>query len=189
MAGVNRYQGRNLAKSVSYANSFSFESERSTAPCVFVSYKGDDKPAAKKIVELLKYADVDVYFDEDDYMLTVANHIGDDRAVVNFIEEGVRNSTHILAVISDKTKESWWVSFEIGSARRKGCQVSYVALKDVDMLPSYLKIAEQITSDYSVNEWIKRNFQTYIAKSYSVRDISIPKLPVYDRTIAFYVKE
>jgi len=30
---------------------------------------------------------------------------------------GLTNCTHLLALISPKTKDSWWVPFEVGSAR------------------------------------------------------------------------
>lgn len=184
MSGRNLFQGHLVSKSVSYS-----ESTYTSKPCVFVSYKGDDKRAAQKIVALLKAADVDVYFDEDDYMLTVAAAQGDDTAVVKFIEDGIKVSTHILAVISNKTKESWWVSFEIGSGRRKGCHIAYVALEDVTSLPSYLKIATKITADASLATWIKANFVNYITKSYTFNEVSVPKLPRYDRTIGFYNQE
>ena len=182
MPGVNRFQSNNVAKA------FSNEVTTSSA-CVFVSYKGDDKRAAEKIAGLLMSAGIDVYFDTNDYMLSVANHKNDHASVVSFIEEGVKKSTHILAVLSSRTKESWWVSFEIGSGRRKGCKIAFVALEDVESLPSYLMIAEKITSEYSLAKWIRSNFSTYIAKSIGVNEVSVPKLPVIDKTITFYERE
>jgi TIR domain len=182
MTGTNRFQGSIVAKSYSYN-----ESSNYAKPCVFISYKGDDRSAAKIVAELLKAADVDVYFDEFDTMLTVANLANDHVSVVKFIEDGVKISTHVLAVISNKTKESWWVPFEVGSARRKACHIAYLALEDVQSLPSYLKVATQIKSDSGVANWIKQNFSSIVAKSYTANNVGVPRIPVADtRIISFY---
>ena len=182
MRGINRFL-QPVAKSYS---SFS-EQVQSGNTCVFVSYKGNDKDAARAIANALMAAGIDVYFDENDAMLTAANIAGRHAEVVDFIEKGVEKSSHILAVISERTKGSWWVSFEIGSGRRKKCHIAYVALQDVQNLPSYLMIAHQITSDRSLYRWIRDSLPHTVEKSvnFSESSVSIPNLPIQDRAIPF----
>lgn len=183
MPGKNRFHAAVLKSAGIY-------SEQPQGPCVFVSYKGDDKPAARAVVEVLKNNNIDYYFDEHDQMLRIA-HAGQDHAgVVRFIEEGVAASTHILAVISNKTKESWWVSFEIGSGRRKKAEVAYLALQDVHQLPSYLQIATQLKTDIDVGTWIRNNFGAFVTKSYTESSVSIPNVPYgYRSSILFYDRD
>ncbi|MDQ7792758.1 MAG: hypothetical protein RDV00_11725, partial [Clostridia bacterium] len=46
--------------------------------------------------------------------------------------------THILAVLSEKTKESWWVPFEIGIATEKEHTIASYLISSV-RLPEYLE--------------------------------------------------
>ena len=138
MPGVNRYS-REVAKSVNVS-----ERAGEIDPCVFISYKGEDRVAAAKIAGYIMSSGVDVYFDALDTNLAFANLSGHHQRVVDFIGLASRARTHILAVISQRTKVLVG-RFEIGSARRKRMPVAYVALEDVwNTLPSYLQ-TQQLT--------------------------------------------
>lgn len=173
-----------VAKSYHSTNTY----DRNRA-CVFISYKGADIDMARAAARALQAHEIDVWLDENDPLLTVASRTGNHAEVVSRIEEGISNSTHILVMISESTKESWWVSFEIGSARRKGVAVAYIPRNNIISLPSYLQIATQIKSDLSFIEWLKMHFTTFMTKAYSMdtTSASIPGIPIRERSqIPFY---
>jgi TIR domain len=177
MPGRNLYKlsatERILAKSMRAINS----------SCVFVSYRRTDYSAARKIADYLKNdVGVDIYFDEDDYGLSSAASVSDHNKVVDFIELGIATSTHILGVVSNSTRESWWVPYEIGAARQNVVmQVAYVVLDDVKLLPSYFQISKRILSDDELKNWATTLDPTRLAKTYlpAVPRPSIPGLPSY----------
>ncbi|MHA0048670.1 toll/interleukin-1 receptor domain-containing protein [Deinococcus sp. PEB2-67] len=188
MPGINRAvlseQTERIIKSFHSADPY--DGKRA---CVFISYKGADIDMARAAAKALKAQEIDIWFDEHDPLLTIANQAGNHAEVVRRIEEGIANSTHILVMISESTKESWWVSFEIGSARRKEAEVAYIPRNNVTYLPSYLKIATQIKSDLSFVDWVKTRFTTFMTKSYSMdtNSVSIPSIPIVERAeIPFY---
>src|SRR5438477_7977751 len=87
---------------------------------VFLSYSRQDKEKARDIAQALKASRVDYYFDEDDEELQLADENNDHVKVANCIENGLESCTHLLGIITDNTKGSWWVPYEIGSARGRG---------------------------------------------------------------------
>jgi hypothetical protein len=109
-------------------------------PCVFLSYKGDDAQSVRAIAEYLEEGGINVYLDVDDPGLQDAVRRGDDAAIARFIDLGIASSTHMMAIVSENTKSSWWVSYEVGYSKRNGNQIATLRLKDVIGLPSFLKI-------------------------------------------------
>lgn len=188
MPGINRANLREKTERLikSYSTTDPYDNSRA---CVFISYKGSDIDMARAAAKALKDQEIDVWFDENDPVLTAANLSGNHAEVVKRIEDAISNCTHILVMISESTKESWWVSFEIGSARRKGIEVAYIPRNNVTALPAYLQIATQIKADANFVNWVKTRFMTFMTKSYSMetRNVSIPDIPVVERApIPFY---
>ena len=83
-------------------------------PCVFLSYKKEDKNECRKIAEYLKEAEIDYYLDELDNALQQAAADGNPELITESIKKGIRESTHMLVVVSERTYKSQWVPFEIG---------------------------------------------------------------------------
>ena len=83
-------------------------------PCVFLSHKREDKNACKEIANYLKNAGIDYYLDEEDSKLQYASSIGDPIKITESIKNGIKESTHMMVVVSDKTYRSLWVPFEVG---------------------------------------------------------------------------
>lgn len=130
-------KGRNLALS---RMSTYMEGARKSS-CVFISHKKEDVDVARAISEyLMNKICVDVYFDENDNGLQAATQVEDDRYIVESIKRGLACSTHLLCLISDKTKLSWWVPYEIGIMDNKGLSITSLKLRGIDELPSFLKI-------------------------------------------------
>ncbi|MFH1170985.1 MAG: toll/interleukin-1 receptor domain-containing protein [bacterium] len=129
--------------------------------CVFISYRAGrhdpasgDKDAARQVVRLLNSLGVAVYFDEEDAALQAANSGGNDAAVVRYIEEGLASCSHLLGIISNNTKKSWWVPWEMGNAKARTMQMSYLIREDVLELPAYMKIVRPLLGTDDLVSWV-----------------------------------
>ncbi len=101
---------------------------------VFISHQKSDSELAGKISYHLKYNhQIDCYLDLVD---PNASQAGDE------LGEHLRNEmgkcTQLLAVVSEKTKGSWWVPWEIGVATEKDHPIATFS-GDNTILPEYLK--------------------------------------------------
>jgi len=124
--------------------------------CVFISHKKEDEDAAIAIGSYLTdVVGINIYLDVKDCILSEAVSAENDQKIVESIKRGLDYSTHLLCLISDKTKLSWWVPYEIGYADRQSIDVSVLKLKDVDDIPSYLKIKRTLYN--------KEDFLRYIS--------------------------
>lgn len=109
--------------------------------CVFISHKKEDEKAAIAIeTYLTDIVVVDIYLDTKDCILREAVSTENDQKTVESIKRGLTCSSHLLCLISDKTKLSWWVPYEIGFADKQKMDIATLKLKDVEDIPSYLKI-------------------------------------------------
>jgi hypothetical protein len=148
-------------------------------PCVFLSHKREDKNECRKIAEYLKEAEIDYYLDELDKDLQQAAAQGNPEFITESIKKGIRESTHMLVVVSEKTYKSQWVPFEIGyghsaildkgldeGIKENRIKLSVLTLKDISekSLPDYLKVAYIIRGTKSLNEYIS-NITNKLEKS------------------------
>ena len=121
--------------------------------CVFISHKKEDEEAAKAIGSYLTdVVGVNIYLDTEDCVLREAVSSENDQKIVESIQRGLLYSSHLLCLISDKTKLSWWVPYEIGYADKQQINVAVLKLKDVDDVPSYVKIKSTIIN---VDEFLR----------------------------------
>ena len=81
-----------------------------TGNCVFISHQRNDKSVAKEIANYIYKSGVDIYFDEYDRSI----NRDDPQSVVNAIKTGIRNSTHMLCILSQNALQSKWMPWEIG---------------------------------------------------------------------------
>jgi hypothetical protein len=152
-----RVEGRNIAnpalsKQEKLLKSYSYKEGRET--CVFISHISENKNAAIAIGEYIRKAGFDIYLDIYDENLQEGVARGDDEAITKSIEIGVENSTDILCIVSESTKRSWWVPYEIGYGKKCSSSISTILLKDVKDIPSYLKISNVIRGIKSLNEYL-----------------------------------
>ena len=120
-------------------------------PCVFISHKKEDEVAAIAIGNyLINTVGINIYLDTQDCTLKEAVSSENDQRIVKSIQKGLTCSSHLLCLVSDKTKLSWWVPYEIGFADKQGIDIAALKLKDVDDIPSYLKIKKALfnTKDF-----------------------------------------
>ena len=114
---------------------------------VFISYRHSDRPQALAINTRLVHANIKTYFD----VLDLESQTTDD--ITGVITRNITACTHLLAVISENTAQSWWVPFEIGEAtisNRRIC--SYQA--GPSALPLYLDKWPKLSGDTDLNFFI-----------------------------------
>ena len=102
---------------------------------IFISHQQRDSDAATRLVSILaKHRDVTTYVDVLDSHLN-----GDGDGLAEYLRNEIGKGTHLMAVISENTRYSWWVPFEIGIATEKRLPLSTLALGITPTsLPSYL---------------------------------------------------
>lgn len=129
--------GFNLANAETWERCvFSHEKKR----CIFISHKKDDEEAAIAIgTYLTDVVGVNIYLDTKDCILKEAVSTNNDQLIVESIKRGLVCSSDLLCLISDKTRLSWWVPYEIGFADKQEIDIAVLKLKDVEDIPSYLK--------------------------------------------------
>lgn len=110
---------------------------------VFISHTTQDDALARKIYSRLKLVNnIDCYIDDMDKEL--ASKRGSSQ-LTSLLVDRLRRCDTILAVVSSNTKGSWWVPFEIGTAREMPRVIaSFTSLPDrsaytgQECLPEYL---------------------------------------------------
>jgi hypothetical protein len=109
----------------------------------------------KTFGDYIKSVGVDIYLDAEDEELKAAVDAEDHRRITEYIEVGIRNSTDVLVFLSDRTKETWWVPYEIGFGKADGKDLRCVKLKKVDCSRlSFLTIVDVLQT--------RRQFARYV---------------------------
>ena len=138
--------------------------------CVFISHKKEDEHIAKVLGEFIeKSFNFDIYLDILDTDLREAVSVENDKKIVESIIRGLKCSNILLCIISDKTKLSWWVPYEIGMADNLGLKIASIRVKTIDDLPSFLKVKETLDDINELVEFLLKN-RRYGALFYSKED-------------------
>ena len=147
---------------------------------VFVSHRQADAHAARAVAQVLvEVADVDVYLDAFNTALAAS---GDPAAVTDVIDFGLNVCTHLLAVVSDNTRGSWWVPYQVGVARNRPVPCGFTLLETVQDLPEYLRTADIVQDADELVRWAKGNLPNQrVNKSLSPTGVSVPGLPTFRR--------
>ena len=176
--GINRAitsQYRSIYESASYYSS----------KCVFISHKSEDKEAAIWVAELLMKDGIDVYLDINDEGLQKATAEGNAKKIVECIEKAISVSTHILVLITYKTKESWWVPYEVGYSKKANKHIASLLLKSVSDFPDYLKIERKLSGLSDLKKY-SNELQGTISHNESVNEI-IEAVRI-DRNLLTYIR-
>ena len=123
-------------------------------PGVFISHSRVDKEKARGVARALQASNVDYYFDENDEEPQVADERDDHLKVVQCIENGIKICSHLLGIVTENTKESWWVPYEIGSANGRGRVCAHLIDREVNRLPSYIRVAQVLTTRGDLRRWL-----------------------------------
>jgi len=151
---------------------------QSSKTCIFISHRLADIDVARAIADFLTdTVGVNIYFSDDDQDLQQAVEEKDDKKIVEYIENGLAVSSHLLGVISNKTRGSWWVPFEIGSRRQRKTSIAQLLLEEVEELPSYLKISNLLKDRDDLETWIETEIKSRIIwEKYQAKG-ELPNIP------------
>lgn len=130
-------------------------------PCIFISHKKEDKVQARILFNYIREAGIDVYFDENDALINDPEIMNDPLKTTQAINRALERSTHMITVISNQTKESWWVPYEIGFACKKSpnfytCIRTLYIKNFVENKPEYLKIIEKIKTTIDLDSFLRK---------------------------------
>lgn len=115
---------------------------------VFLSHKKSDAEIAREIYQLFQRTGIKCYMDELDEVLQKSTDI------TGIIMSRIVECTHMLAIVSHKTRDSWWVPFEIGVASKAERRISSYKAETV-VLPEYLEIWPVMTKREHLSNFIK----------------------------------
>jgi hypothetical protein len=134
---------------------------------VFISHRSFDKPLATAVAKMLQNLGIHYWFDAEDQDTQNAAALGmaGDQALVHAIERGIKHSSQILGLLSDLTRGSWWVPYEIGQGRALQIPVSYLMLSSVrgpEALPEYVRLAATYWSVDELIRWVSGLLRSHI---------------------------
>lgn len=131
---------------------------------VFVSHKSNDSDKALQIAERISMNGLSAWVDVS---APTGGREGPDLA--EHIRRVLNSSRSLLALVTNATKESWWVPFEIGIAfEQKKLLASYGSRAN---LPSFLYRWPNIQSDSQLDSWCAefRSFVPSTSEVYAAR--------------------
>lgn len=118
---------------------------------VFISHKKEDYLVAAEVLSTLKAQHVDAYLDLLEGQIALKGE-----ELTNHIKKRLNECTDLLVIMSEKTKGSWWVPFEIGMASQKDFPiVNY--LKAGIILPDYLSYWPRLKNQVDLVKYIQVN--------------------------------
>ena len=123
--------------------------------CIFISHKYEDLDAAREVAEYIKDYGVDVYLDDHDLKLQKAVKANNSEGIVSCIEGGLNASTHILVLVTEHTRMSWWVPYETGYAKMGKKGIASLLLKEADEFPDYLKIEATLDGFKDLSDYLE----------------------------------
>lgn len=116
---------------------------------IFISHKKEDEVTALTVQKTLINASVDAYLDVLD------NTIADDgEKLTKHIREKLRECTDVIVILSNNTKKSWWVPFEIGMATEKDMPIANYLIS-YEILPEYLEYWPRLKNQQDVLKYVE----------------------------------
>lgn len=112
---------------------------------VFISHKDSDSALAKRVAGRVRYNGLDTYLDTIDDVL-----IKDGPDLADHLLRRMSECDQLIAVVSEQTKDSWWVPWEIGVGSEKSFRMASYSERYVS-LPSYLKKWPELHSDRDID--------------------------------------
>lgn len=134
---------------------------------VFISHKKEDSLYALQIKQAFDNLYVESYLD----VLDDSIHAGG-QALTEHIKNKLNSCTDIIVVMSEKTKYSWWVPFEVGMSAQVDMPTasfltSSVALPDYLSYWPRLKNISDVATYVSVRRRVKEHYRRNYPYSYS----------------------
>jgi hypothetical protein len=116
---------------------------------IFISHKKEDESAALDVKNALVECGVEAYLDLLDNTIS-----GDGEKLTKHIKGKLSECTDVIVVLSEKTKNSWWVPFEIGMATQKDMPIANYLLS-AQILPDYLEFWPRLKSRSDILKYVE----------------------------------
>ena len=115
---------------------------------VFISHKNVDSQQALMLKSAFEKEGVFTYLDVLDNSIN-----GGGKSLTEHIKGQLNNCTDIIVLMSETTKYSWWVPFEIGMSAQIDMPTASFLKEDVD-LPSYLSYWPRLKTTRDVATYV-----------------------------------
>ena len=115
---------------------------------VFISHKKEDSVLALAIQRAFVKNGVESYLDVLDSSI-----IGGGRELTDHIKNSLNSCTDIIVVMTDSTKNSWWVPFEIGMSAQIDMPTASFLQSDM-ILPSYLSYWPRLKTINDIDKYV-----------------------------------
>lgn len=115
---------------------------------VFISHKNTDFLQALLLRKAFERNNVASYLDVLDSSIN-----GGGKQLTDHIKENLNTCTDIIVVMSEVTKDSWWVPFEIGMSAQVDMPTASYLSADV-ILPSYLSYWPRLRTTSDVDKYV-----------------------------------
>lgn len=129
---------------------------------VFISHKKEDSAYALLVKRAFDDLSVESYLDLLDDSVN-----GGGKALTDHIKSNLNDCTDIIVVMSEATKRSWWVPFEIGMAAQTNMPTASYLTSSVS-LPEYLDYWPRLKSISDIAKYV--HVRKRIALNYISRD-------------------
>ena len=116
---------------------------------IFISHKQQDEVYAKEVKQTLTSCGVDAYLDLLDDTIS-----GDGEKLTQHIRRKISECSDVIVILSEKTKASWWVPFEIGMASEKDMPIANYLVSYVT-LPEYLTYWPRLKNQVDVKKYVE----------------------------------
>ncbi|QJW90835.1 hypothetical protein HNV11_16350 [Spirosoma taeanense] len=127
---------------------------------LFVSHRQIDKGYGLRIAKLANDNGFEFWLDVLDPALKALptfSHLSAKRLALLtacIIEMGLINSTHVLAVMTRKTKGGEWVPYEYGRVRQVNNTSCWKHPNHIFTLPDYIELGAITNSEATINSWL-----------------------------------
>lgn len=121
---------------------------------IFLSHKKEDSASAKRIYDFFQQKGISCYLDVLDPEAKTSEDI------TNLILKRLNECTHLMAVLSYKSEESWWIPFEIGAASMDGHRISTYKIDSVRP-PEYLEKWPILSSHSHLEKYVSFYLQDF----------------------------
>lgn len=121
---------------------------------VFISHKQEDSVIASELSNMLRYYGIEHYLDVLDSQI-----VHDPKLLTEHIKKALNTCTDILVIMSESTRFSQWVPFEIGMAHQRNMPtVTY--LKANVPLPDFLQYWPRLKNPSDIVKYINTRCTT-----------------------------
>ena len=128
---------------------------------IFISHKKEDEDLALTVKGVLDSKGVSSYLD-----LLDSSVIADGKALTDHIKSNLNACTDVIVVMTDSTKKSWWVPFEIGMSAQKDMPTASFLESDVE-LPGYLSYWPRLKNKHDIETYVdtRKTFENKLLES------------------------